>query len=247
MDLNVFLQWHRQVMKSILSFPLTTFLATLLLFGTIVSAYYLLFAFNSDDIRDYWAVMEASDSSHGNEVVLPYTAKQQRHHIHKHLWINSAEENKEIAVRSEDAELVLDRHDEDTEVIEHMRNVQCYMQEELYYSLSDGREVVKKPNGSFYGRDGDPIDVGDGPLLPMQIIRYMEADAASYYYKSDQLIAEQVTLSRYAIPGHELVESLENMTPLMTGVAQSIECTLDGQDPQFKAHQIKAILHHSGT
>lgn len=239
-------------MRSILSFPVSTALTTLALIATVAGCYFLLFSNNEEDEQAYWALMEESDPSKSNASSTPYTATQERHNLHKHMWMNSSGENLQLSVRSENAELVLDRNDESTDVIEHMHKVQCYMQEELYYVLPDGSEAVRQKNGELVLRKENTNEVEIRTVLdnviamPMQIVRYMEADAASYYYKNDQLVAEQVTISRFALPGHELKESLENITPLMAGIAQSIEFTIDGNDPKFKAHQFKAILHHIG-
>ena len=209
-------------MRSFLSFSLVTAVGTIFLIGATVSSYHFLFSYDASDEQEYWTLMEESDPTLSNAAATPYTAKQERQQLHKHMWTNSAAGNLELCIRSENAEFVLDRRDDSTDIIEHMHNVQCYMQEELFYLLPDGSEVMRQSDGGLVLRDSESsvrITEDGINLTPMQIIRYMEADAASYYYKTDQLVAEQVTISCFAVPGHELVESLDNITPLMSGIA----------------------------
>ncbi len=113
--------------------------------------------------------------------------------------------------------------------------------------LPDGNEVVRDAAGEFVFRNSNlPISRDADNLIPMQILRYMEAETASYFYETDTLIAEQVNISRFAVPGHEIEGSFDNVIPLMTGIAESVEFKLDGNDPEFQASQFKAILYHSG-
>lgn len=235
-------------MRTFHSFPLITGLTTVFILALCIASYFFLFTFNDKDVREYWDIMAESDPARvKNAAETPYTAKQSRLSVHKHMWVNSCEGPLEISVRSEEAELVLDRKEASTEIIENMHNVQCYMQEELFYALPDGSEAVRNESGDLVLRNSDTRILENAPtLVPMQIVRFIQADAASYSYKTDRLTAQDVAISRFSIPGHALTDSLDNITPLMTGVAESMECTLDGNDPQFKAHHFKAVLHHSG-
>lgn len=76
----------------------------------------------------------------------------------------------------------------------------------------------------------------------MQFVRLMQAETASYFYKSDLFFAEQVSLSRYSVAGHQLPVSLKNEQPLMKGRAAKVQFSLNGKDPNFQASQFKASL-----
>lgn len=215
-----------------------------ILTATAVFFYIQFFTSNDQHVQIYKNLMSESNPSLSGQTLTSYNAKQKRENSHKHLWLASEQGPLQHCIRSNESELELDRREESTQLIEHMRNVQCYMQEELYYLSADGEEIAKDSEGYFVFKNTDTRILNDATTLkPMQIIRHMQADSASYFYKNDKLVANHVTISRFVVPGHELVVSLDNGTPLMSGIAESMECTLDGGDPQFHATQFKAILH----
>lgn len=141
---------------------------------------------------------------------------------------------------------MIDRQDA-KEMVEHMHHVTCYMQEEQYYLLPDGREAVRHHDGTLMtkGMNGSKL-VENTQMIPMQIVRYLWAEDASYYYKKDRFIAKNVTLARFVAPGHALVQSIDTSDPLFFGTAQSVEFSLFKQDPRFIANKLKAAFQNVG-
>ena len=157
-----------------------------------------------------------------------------------------------MKLKADTAELVLENQDFDTRIIENMRQVKCIMQEELYYLLPTGEEVVMHKSGKLIIKDADEslessfVTVDESLLIPMQIVRYMESDFAKYHYKGDLFEANDVLISRYSLKGHDLSLGITELgyqpKLLMKGKAKKVEFTLnsDSKDFNFKAHQLKA-------
>lgn len=232
-----------------MKFRLISLISVLFLIGALAAVYGMLFSFSPADKGEYWKLMANADPAHSEAPSSPYTAKQQHRQAHKDIWYNQKGQRLHMSLHSADTELVLDHHDNTTEVVEHMYGVKCYMQEELYYELPDGREVVYRADGQLRLRRGDSdavILANDKELKPRQIIRYMEAATAAYYYNGDRFVADQVHISQFSAPGHVLIESIAGLKPLMSGLAKSAEFSLVGNDLNFTAHHLKARLHVSG-
>ncbi len=196
--------------------------------------------------RKYSKLMAHADNAKTGTTTAPYKAKQERIGILKEVVFSDGPHRLKLRLKASDALLVLDHRAEDqTEIVENMNHVVCYMQEELFYVLPDGREVIEQRNGKFLLRNANPQDPasyiakGDPGLKPMQIMRYMEADTASYFYRTDRFVADNVQITRYLIPGHLLATSFDKAKVLMKGVASTVEFSLDGQ-VNFKASKLKA-------
>lgn len=203
------------------------------------------------EIQEYKMLMENAESYHSSAKQTPYTAHQDRERIQKDLFFYKGNDRLQIRLIADEAQLVLDHQEADTQVIEHMHNVKCAMQEELYYKLPNGKEASRQSDGRLLLRQGNPQDPAswitlDLPgLMPMQIIRFIDANDATYEYKTDRFVADNVRISRYAIPGHQLREVGQQAAPLMSGTAKHVEFSLknEGRDFNFKAHQLKAAFH----
>jgi hypothetical protein len=175
----------------------------------------------------------------------PYSANQHRQGIVKDVYYNQDSQRLQLRILSAKSVLSLDYHEQQTEVVEKMEDVSCCMQEMLYYLLPDGQEAYKKPDGRIVIGNKDASDSAlykgeEKHLKPMQLVRYLEAERAVYHYKSDKLIAEQVKVYRYALPGHTIAMPSKGLKPLMSGVAESVQFSLGEQDFQFKANKLKA-------
>lgn len=156
-----------------------------------------------------------------------------------------------LCILADDAQMVVDHLNEESQVIEHMQGVTCYMQEELYYLLPDGREASLQVNGKLLIKKADPQQASSWlavskEMKPMQLIRVMEADHASYYYKTDQFVADKVKIARYAISGHDLPKTLKKEKILMKGNAAKVQFFLNGKDLNFQATQLKASIFGNG-
>ena len=126
------------------------------------------------------------------------------------------------------------------------------MQEALYYLTPDGKNATLQPNGKVLVQGADSSLPGswyeedDPRLTPMQRIRHLEADSGYQNYTDNLFTAQKVTLSRFEVPGHKLVETFAQGNLLMKGLAESVEFSLGGKEVNFRAHQLKATFYMEG-
>ncbi len=205
-----------------------------------------------EDAKKYHELMADAGVKNDESQTNPYQSKQQRHQVQKDALYMQGANRLRLRIIAADAQMVLDHSDEETQIVEHMQDVTCYMQEELYYLLPDGREATLQDNGKLLIKKTDPqdpaswVEITLKQIKPMQLIRLMKAETASYYYKTELFLADKVAISRYAILGHELPNSLKNEKLLMKGTAAQVHFFLNGKDLNFQASQLKASLYGTG-
>lgn len=199
-----------------------------------------------EDAKRYHELMAGSEGGQGETGIDTYQSKQQRERVQKDAFYMQGPHRLRLRITADSAQIVIDHQEGSTQIIEHMNAVSCMMQEELYYVMPNGREALLQENGRLLIRHADPqqevswADAKDAK--PMQVIRTMQAETASYYYKSELFLAEQALVSRYAVAGHNLPASLKNERPLMQGRAAQAQFSLNGKKPNFQASQFKASL-----
>lgn len=169
---------------------------------------------------------------------------QQRQLVAKDIWFTRDNLPLQLHLRSASSELVFEHHDTRSEIVEKMTDVICYVQEELFYLLNEETEVIRDESGKLVWRDSsDKIVAEDDPQLkPVQRIRYIVADNAIYYYHSGLLVANEVHLSQFILPGHKLVLTVEGKTPIMKGRAESLEISLLSKGLTFNAKKMTATF-----
>lgn len=176
------------------------------------------------------------------------TTRQFRKGVDKDIWFFRGNTRMQLRINSTTSELVFEKEDGKSKIIEKMGDVICWMQEELYYTLPNGTEVVRHTDGTLMVRNGNPDDPSsrvreyDPDLKAMQVVRYIEAEKAVYHYHNDLLEGEKVKLARYIFPGHQLMFTLTGQTPTLTGKAESIEISLLNKELSFKAHKMTATF-----
>jgi hypothetical protein len=229
-------------------FKATVMTVLLLFLGILILCLISFFSISNDDKEAYKKLVQSRNSAHAKLKMSPYTAKQQRKGMQKDILFTQGEDRLQLSLTSEKSTLVLDWQENGMQIIEKMQNVKCVMQEELFYVLDDGREVIKQANGKLILRHGKPSDPlawvnsdTDG-LKPMQHLRCMEASDATYYYKSDLVVAEQVSIYRFTLPGHKLIASPEGK-PTMLGNAKNAEFSLAGKELNFTAQNLKVVFY----
>jgi hypothetical protein len=148
-----------------------------------------------------------------------YHAQQKRFNVNKQIIFNQAGNRLQMRLRSLTSELIAHYEDNQMEMMERLQHVQCTMQEEFLAAPAES---------------------------PKQLIRYMEADSATYHYKTEELIADHVKLFRYLMPGHQFISSFEKTQPLMQGTAEQIQFCFGDQNTQFKARGFQAIIQTLG-
>lgn len=232
-------------------FSLTLVGAGLLFVAAVALCGYSLFYPTEKDAEEYRMLVQTANPTNSREPVAPYTAKQHREGIQKAILFSQGNDRLQLRIYSREADMVLEHQEMSNELVEQMQGVVCYMQEELFYLLPDGSEALMQSNGRLLAKHADPAlssswynKKGMG-IVPMQRIRYMEADTATYHYKNDKLVANEVKINRYSLPGHALIESVEGLKPVMQGIAKQVEFSLMGKDLNFKAHHLKATFSES--
>jgi hypothetical protein len=140
-------------------------------------------------------------------------SQQKREGVTKQIW-HQGENPLYIRIHSQESELLFFRQDNKIEAIEQLGNVVCIMQEELLY---------------LNGR-------------PMQNIRYLEAEKASYNFHTRLFLAQGVKFWKYQLEGHNPPETIENAQLLMQASADSVEFSMISKDLDFKAHRMRAMI-----
>lgn len=162
-----------------------------------------------------------------------YVSTQRREGVRKELYYNDeAQRRLQIKIHGKSSNLVFRRHDDRSQIVEMLKGVKFYMQEALFYRTPDGREVSEN------------LSLEYGPLVPMQTIRYVEADEASYNFHIENLEAVNAMVSRYCTVGHSLPEELDEEDLLMRGYADSISLECHGGLLDLKGNVV--INHNLG-
>lgn len=214
----------------------------------------LLFAFfvkhtSEEDILDYQALMKFSGEDKNVIPETSYTLNQSRQRVRKDIVFVEGGDRKKLRLTSAKADVIVDKVNRNTMVDEKLMDVCCWMQEEVYYKLQDGREAKRQPDGKLLLRKSKPeeaeewIDETMVQAEPWQKLRFMQADVAYYSYSSEILDAEQVRILRYQLPGHELPDSIEGLIPMLDGVADAVSFSLGGKELNFKATKFKATVN----
>jgi hypothetical protein len=196
-----------------------------------------------EDYEEYLQLMEKAKPAKSDVPTPQVASKQTRKQVQREFFWNTPTGRLQTLLRYDNSSFSSDKAEDRREVIENMQHLTGYMQEELYYQLKDGREVIPQDDNSWKLRNGDPYLPTAGEessWKSMQVIRYFAADTADYYYNSNLLIANQVDLIRFKAPGHLLVTTRQGYKPLVQGVARAIECSFAEGKPNFKAIELKA-------
>jgi len=201
-----------------------------------------------EDVRGYHQLLKSSNPTIEKPSLLSSRGKQQRTNVHKSIILNKPSGRLCLILASDSSELVFSMRKGKIDVVEHFQNLACDMQEDLYYTFDDGREVLRKKDGTLQLKDTQkPVEESCySSLIPYQRIRHVDADTATYYYGSDLFVAERVNLSRYVLPSHFLEKPFSEGFPLMKGIARSVQFSFVGQRVHFRAYRMKATLYPQG-
>jgi hypothetical protein len=227
-------------------FPTTLAAVLVLLSGCLVYMFVSLGTYDSEDREQYHQLIESVERGQGNN---PYKTSQEREGLRKDIFFVENGKRLQLRLRSEHAELALQRREDRTEIIEYMRRVTCYLQEELFFLMPDGREAEMHEDGRLFIKGSDRKDPDswvshDHPgIQAMQSILFLESEKASYNYKSELFTAENVKVSRYRAAGHTLDDAGNPLESLTNGIAGRVEFSLGGKGINFKADAFKATFY----
>lgn len=173
-----------------------------------------IFRFSKQDEKVYnKLLLTTSEGSKGSSK--SYTALQERKGMQKDIYFTKHASRLHAQLRGIDSLLVLEQSEGKMKMVEKMKNVSCVMQDELY-----------EENGK-----------------PMQTLRNIAAQEATYDYKSGFVLAHDVVISCYTLPGHTLITSLNGQKPIMEGRAKTVEFSLKEKSPKFSADHLKASFY----
>lgn len=145
----------------------------------------------------------------------PSTSSQKREGVRKDIWFTQEDRSRlHYRIQSEASTLTLLPVDDKLDIVENLESIQCWMQDKLY--TADG--------------------------LPMQQMRFFKANAGTYQYTTQQLVAQAVTLSVFRQAGHVIPLQLSPRSAFMQGVAKDVSFSVAGSHPQFRAEQFRATL-----
>jgi hypothetical protein len=150
--------------------------------------------------------------------------KQIRWNVNKRLWLSEKPPRLSVELQGSRSEVNITMKKSETRFIETFFDAQGIMQQELFYKLPDGKEVVFGENGELKRR-GETVpatDIDKDLLQPMQRFRYFEAEHAIYDYQTHTLIAYDVNFWTYVAEGHEIVKDREKLWPESSGNASSM-------------------------
>ena len=162
------------------------------------------------------------------EKVLAATHKQNREGVRKDLFVARPGHRLRTVLTCPVSELTLSYDRGESEVVENLKKFHCVMQEEVYNVDGEGGKIPLNVRGE-----------------PMQVVRDFDALSGQFYYQRQRLAAERAFVSRYTLPGHEMPELIEDVLPMMKGVARSAELDF-GNGIKFKTRHLKAALFLRG-
>lgn len=140
--------------------------------------------------------------------------KQAKSGVLKEVWIEKEGIPLHIRLESDEALITIERKQNKSQVSEEMSNLVCYMQEAIY------------------------------PEENTQLVQIIHAEKATYYYRSDSFVADEVEISRYKISGVDLPDTID-AKPLMKAKAKEVEFRLKADGMEIKASKIKAEMDNA--
>jgi len=211
-------------------FRLSTCLTLALLLAITILLIWKLGLISEDDREVYSELVSLSNlKSERNEKKEPYKASQDRRNVVKEFFIQEGSERHLLRIESSKSSLSYAEQEAKKELVEHMEDLVCLMQEELYFLLPDGSKVHKG-------------EVKEELGVPMQIIRRLEAASADYFYQTEDFTAQNVKLERFIVPGQSLEDPRERGELILSGEAQNVSLSLAGNGLKFHADHLKATV-----
>lgn len=205
-------------------------------------------------LNEYYTLMQkaqvGSQSKRGND---SFMAMQERIGVTKAIYFFNENRRLNMQIFSKKSDLVYDHRTKKAEVIEKLSDIQCYMQEELYYLTSDGREVFQNENGDYIiknktNRDeklGDNFEIS--ALKPMQKLRYIKATNAIYEITNEALIAYYAEIYQIRMPGHQIPEIIEPSGEIIVKTyADEITMKVEEKGVNFSAKGLKGQMDFVG-
>jgi hypothetical protein len=206
-------------MKSFKSFSLCAFF--------LVTSASLLWVFNCSFTRQkdharYRAFREKQhEISQSSSELVSKHAYQTREGVRKDIWTAEANNVRmHYRIESRSSLLKLTPGNKKMELVENLSGIRCWMQDKLL--------LTNETKG-----------------VPLQQVRYLEADTGSYLYNTQQFEASSVSLFLLRLPGHTLTFDVGPKDAFLRGIAQNVSFVISDGTPKFQAQNFKASIKGS--
>lgn len=161
--------------------------------------------------------------------------KQYSEKLSKAIWVSNQNQRQEILLLSDSADLDFVKQEGKIEIIENMKEVKIWVQEELFYTDKDGKKYKNVEEAE------------KSPLTPCQQILVLESSKASYYWKTRLIVANKAHITRFISPSHELATGIENPDAIiMKGKAKLATLSFKNKKVHFDAKRLKAEFISKG-
>lgn len=169
-----------------------------------------------DDVLAYKKMLQEYETQ-STVRSLPNAAHQIRTTVSKEIWFTQEDRSRlHYRIHGESSLLTLEPVGKKIHVVENLNQVKCWMQDRLYLQANTNQ--------------------------PMQQMRFWEADHGVYRYTTQQLLAQDVNISIFRLPGHALPYTCDPRIAFLNGIANNVSFSMTGKTPQFEANQFKATL-----
>lgn len=161
------------------------------------------------------------EMSQSSSKIVSDNAYQTRTDVRKDIWITEADNRRmHYRIESKSSLLKLTPKENKVELVENLQGIKCWMQDKLL--------ITEEKEG-----------------MPLQQVRYLEADAGLYRYNTQQFEADRVSLSFLRLPGHTLTFDAGPKDAFLRGMAQNVSFVISDGIPQFQAKNFKASMKGS--
>jgi len=207
------------------------FYFSIALFLVLLSAFAFFIAKTISDVRrqdylEYEKLLQSSGALQKKKA--SFFSRQFRKNVVKEIWWGVSHPLY-VRIECDHSELIAAKGRGGFDTIEKMESVRSLFQEKLFYLLPNGRRGNIDREGRVVVKEGEQevrIDSSIKSLLPMQEVRYFEAERGVCSYRNFDFIGEEVKMKKYRLRGHSSsfarAFAFPNLTPLSSGEGKKV-------------------------
>lgn len=188
--------------------------------ASLIWIFHCAFARQTDHARYHAFRKKQQEISNSSSHIVSEHAYQTREGVRKDIWTVENGQRMHYRIDSQSSILRLVPNDTKMELVENLQGIKCWMQDKLLFSNETG-------------------------TAPLQQVRYLEANAGTYRYNTQQFDANSVSLFFLRLPGHTLTFDVGSKHAFLSGIAQDVSFSISDGTPQFKAQNFKASIKGS--
>lgn len=230
---------HANVGRSLHFMPYIAAVAGIVLLVFLI-LYQLLGRYTPEDLAAYKAMLSEANGDSREEQKLD--SLHTRQNVQKDAYIARKNAVMQFRLKSKDAQLSLQRAHGDTDIIETMEDVTCWLQESLLYRFGNGVTISSQ---DLFWPSLYPAAVALH-AAPEQRLLYLEANKATYDYSKEKFFADDARIWRYVVPGHTLTEEIDKQKAMISGVAEHVVITFGTNGIMFSSVGFKAAISLPG-